>query len=391
MSYDYDAPYEPRGTGSIKWDGIAQYMGEIADPLPMWVAQMDLPPAPFIVDAARAVVEQGQFGYVTSEPKLFEANAWWLETRHGWAADPAHMLACHGIGNAIGLCLRALTQQGDGVIIFTPVYLEFLSKVRRNDLTLVQSPLTIGPDGTYEMDLDALEAGLTGGEKIVLISQPHNPGGRIWSAEELRALDAFCARHGLILISDEIHQDLTMPDARHVPAAVALAADLSRLIVLGAASKTFDLAGQRTGVMTIPDPTLRERVTRLVRALDIQCNQFGIALTCAAYSPAGAAWVDGLRAHLDRNRALLAEAVAALPGVTMMPMASTYLAWLDARGTGLSDEDLLKRCHAEGLVPSPGPSFGIGGEGHLRLNIGTQRARLEDGIARLRAAFADLQ
>ena len=392
MSYDFDAPYDPRGTGSAKWDAISAILGEDrADGLPMWVAQMDFAPAPFLTRAARDTAERGQWGYFVQTPELYAATAWWQEARHGWAADPGDMMATHGLGNAIGLCLQSLTEPGDGVVIFTPVYHEFTNKIRRNGRRVVESPLALGADGTFAMDLDALEARLDGSERLVLISQPHNPAGRIWTEGELRALAALCDRHDLILVSDEIHQDLTLPGHDHVPTATAAPDARDRLVVMTAASKTFDIAGLRTGVMTVPGEPLRERIGGLYRALDIQPNLMGVELTRAAYTPEGAAWLDALRDYIDGNRKVIEAGVATLPGVSAMPMQGTYLAWLDFGGTGMDQGEIASRLGAEGLALSPGPDFGTGGTGHARLNIGTQRARVEEAVERLHRAFADLQ
>ena len=206
MIADFDAPFDPRIGGSAKWTAVSAILGhDPEDALPMWVAQMDFAPAPFLTRAAEAAVARQQWGYFGNAGDLFDATAWWQATRHGWGADPAHMLPTHGLGNAIGLCLQALTKPGDGVVIFTPVYHEFTNKIVRNGRRVVESPLVLGEDGTFAMDLDALEARLDGSERIVMISQPHNPAGRIWTADELSALGALCARHDMILISDEIH------------------------------------------------------------------------------------------------------------------------------------------------------------------------------------------
>ena len=390
---NFDEPKDWRGTGSTKWDAMAGLLGrDDPDAIPMWVASMDFPAADFLLDRARAVIDQGYLSYFIGTERMFEATARWQHDRHGWAADPATMFAVHGLGNGIAVTLQALTEPGDGVIVFSPVYHEFRNKIERNGRVVVESPLSIDADGLFRMDLDALEASLTGTEKLVLISQPHNPAGRIWTAEELRALGALCDRHDLVLVSDEIHQDLVMPGLSHVPAASALAGADRRLVVMGAASKTFNIAGLRTGWVAIPDPDLRARFARLHRALDIQPNRIGMELTAAAYSDEGAAWVDDLRRYLDGNRALFCDGVNAIPGLRAMPMQGTYLAWVDYSGTGMSREEIDRRVKGVAkLCPTPGPALGRGGELCDRFNIGTRRALVSEALDRLRDAFGDLQ
>ncbi|GGL68811.1 MalY/PatB family protein [Wenxinia marina] len=392
-TFDFDTPAKRRGCGSAKWDALSAILGDDApdDALPMWVAQTDFAPAPCIQAAARRLADAGQWGYFTGLATLFERAAWWQETRHGWAADPGRYYATHGLGNAIGLTLQALTEPGDGIVVLSPVYHEFAGKIGRNGRTLVEAPLSIGPDGRFALDLEALEASLTGRERMLLISAPHNPAGRIWSAEEMRGMHALCRRHGMVLVSDEIHQDLAFPGHAHVPAAAAID-DTEGLVVMSAASKTFDVAGLRTGLVWIADDDLRDKFGRLHRALDIQPNIAGHAVTCAAYSPEGAAWVDALMAYLDGNRQTFCDGVNAIPGLSAMPMDATFLAWVDFSGTGMEQAEIDRRVMGDArIAPTPGPSLGHGGGLHHRFNIGTQRDVVAAAVDRLRDAFADLQ
>jgi len=302
------------------------------------------------------------------------------------------MFVTHGIGNAIGITLQAMTEPGDGIIIFSPVYNEFQAKIQRNGRNVVSSKLVVDDAGLYRMDLASLETQLTGREKAVLFSTPHNPAGRVWETQELNALADFCLRHDLLLISDEIHHDLALPDSKHVPTAVAAPQILPNLIAMSAASKTFDIAGLRTGYVIIPCEKLRARFGALHKALDIQANRAGLELTCAAYTAEGAAWVDGLMAVLDTNRKIFCDGINAIPGMSAMPMQSTFLAWVDFDAIGMSSEEIHRRITSDArLVPSPGKIFGLEGNSWCRFNIGAPASVITEAVARLQAAFADLQ
>lgn len=379
---------------SYKWAYVENVLGHAATPdtLPMWLAQMDFAPAPVLQDALTRLMDAGEYGYFSGLETFRQQVAWWYQTRFGWSPDPAHILPTHGIGNAIGLTFQALTEPGDGIVIFTPVYNEFTSKTQRNSRTVVESPMTRDAQGHFQLDLDTLDTQMTGREKIMLISSPHNPAGRVWTVAELTQMADFCDRHDMLLVSDEIHMDLVFPGHTQVPTALAVPQVIPRLIVMSAASKTFDIAGLRTGYVIIPDDALRARFTKLHSALDIQPNRAGLEMTIAAYSPEGAAWVDALLPVLADNARRLSEGLGAMPGVRVMPMQGTFLAWIDFERTGMNAAEIRRRVQSDArIAASPGPIFGTGGETAIRLNIGTTPARMDLAIARLQDAFADLQ
>lgn len=390
---DFNRITPRKGSHQAKWARADAAIGLTGDDaLPMWVADMDFDTAPHILQALRDLADTGILGYFTGTDDCSAAIAWWMQTRHGWTVDPAHVLYTHGLGNAIGVCLRSFSDPGDEVITFTPVYHEFANKIRKNGRENRQCPLIVGADGRFEIDWGALESGTTGREKIMLISSPHNPGGRIWSPEDQRALADYCARHDLILLCDEIHHDLILPGQSHVPMPVAAPEVLDRLVMLTAASKTFNIAGLRLGSLIVPDEALRTRLAAALAGLDIQPNIAGVRATQAAYSPEGAAWVDALTGYLAENAQVFGDGIAAIPGLSMMPMEATYLAWVDFAALGMSPEEINRRIVTEArLGPSPGAPFGKGGESGLRFNIGTQRSRVLDAVSRLQAAFADVQ
>jgi cystathionine beta-lyase len=247
-------------------------------------------------------------------------------------------------------------------------------------------------DGRQEMDFDAWDARMTGAERMLILCSPHNPGGRVWTAEELRGVAAFCARHDLILVSDEIHADLVYPGQRHVPMPLAAPEVVPRLLMMTATTKTFNIAGAHIGNVIIPDPGLRARFAARVLALGISPNAFGMHMATAACSPEGAEWVDALMAYLDGNRRLFDAGVNAIPGVRSTPLEATYLAWVDFAGTGMSAAEFTGRVEKGALIcTNHGSSFGTGGETFLRFNIAMPRAQVAEAVERLQSAFADLQ
>lgn len=393
MQFDFETPKDFSLGRNTKWEKMNMLLGRPAesDMIPMWVAQMDFQPAPVLQEAQSALLESGEYGYFDYS-NFAERVSWWYKNRHGWRPDPDHIFATFGIGNAVGLTLQSLTEPGDGIIVFSPVYHEFANKIRRNGRVMLESALQIDEDGLFRMDLDTLQGQLTGNEKAVLFCSPHNPAGRIWEPEEIQALASFCARNDLLLLSDEIHMDLAFGGHKHTPTALSAADALQSLVVMSAASKTFDIAGLRTGYVIIPDPDLRARFANLYAALDIQPNRLGVDLTCAAYTPEGAAWVDALMEVLEGNRQILCDGMNAIPGVWAMPMQSTFLAWVDFSGTGMSDAEIRHRIYDTAKVlPTPGDGLGLGGALHHRFNIGAPRALVQEAVNRLQAAFSDLQ
>ncbi|MFD1158969.1 MalY/PatB family protein [Roseovarius aestuarii] len=390
---NFDKIIDRRGTNSTKWDMMgARSIGvPDEDGLAMWIADMDFEAPDFLQEATQGLIDKANYGYFIGEDGMKEQVAWWMQTRHGWAVDPATMFSTFGLGNGIGICLQALTQPEDEVIIFTPVYHEFTAKIRKSGRGLKESPLVIR-DGVYHMDLEALEASMTGRESLLIFCSPHNPAGRIWTPDEMRALVEFCARHDLILLSDDIHHDLTYPGQTYTPLPVAAPEVAERLVMLTSASKTFNIAGSRLGTISIPGEELRNRFAAMLNALDVKPNLLGLVLTEAAYSESGAVWLDQLRPYLAENARIFLDGMAEIPGVTPMPMQSTYLTWMDFTNTGMEMDEVVRRVRQDArIAPSIGADFGTGGENFLRFNIGTPRARIVEAVDRLQQAFSDLQ
>jgi cystathionine beta-lyase len=387
---DFDELIDRVGTHSAKWDEMQGIYGVPPEEgIAMWVADMDFRPPACVQRALQGMLDHGVYGYWGGEAEYRAAIGWWMQNRHGWRIEPDWIFTTHGLVNGTGLCVEAFTAPGDGVVLMTPVYHAFARVVRAAGRKVVECPLALR-DGRYEMDFDAWEAQMDGSAKMLILCSPHNPGGRVWSADELRAVADFCRRHDLVLISDEIHHDLVMPGQRHIP--FPLAAPDQPVVMLSATTKTFNIAGSHSGNVIIADPDLRARFGAKMAALGISPNSFGLAMATAAYSPEGAEWLDALNAYLDGNRRLFDEGVNAIPGLRSMPLEATYLAWVDFSGTGMSHDEVAARIRDEAKIAvSPGPSFGSGGDGFQRINLATQRARVQEAVERLQYAFRDLQ
>lgn len=380
------------GTGSSKWDLMEPAFGiPSGEGLPMWIADKDFEAPDFLQDAVRNLLERADYGYFCDFDSFHDSVLWWMDTRHGWQVEKEWLSVTYGLGNAIAMAIQTYSAPGDRVAIFTPVYHEFAVKIGKTGRRVTELPLAIRDD-VYALDFEAWDARMTGSERILLISSPHNPAGRVWTPDELRQMAEFCDRHDLILISDEVHGDLVYPGHRFSPTHVAVPGITPRLVAMTAASKTFSIAGARTGLVLIPDPELRARFARFHRSLDISPNLLGVTLTRAAYSPEGAAWVDQLIPYLQGNRDLFCARVDAIPGLRAMPMQSTYLAWVDFSGTGMDRPEIQDRlARGARIAATPGHTLGSGGETYMRFNLGTQRARVEEACARLAEAFGDLQ
>ena len=389
---DFDRIIERRGTHSAKWDMMERSYGVSAeDGLAMWVADMDFRAPDCVSAALRRMADHGVYGYYGDEAGYRRAICWWMRERHGWEVAPEWIFSTHGLVNGTALCVQTWSAPGDAVLLFTPVYHAFARVIRAAGRQVTEAPLALR-DGRYEMDFEVAAAALTGREKMVILCSPHNPGGRVWSVDELRALADFCAAHDLLLVSDEIHHDLVYPGHSHRVMADAVPEASGRLVMMTAPSKTFNIAGSHTGNVIIPDDRLRADFAATLAGLGLSPNSFGLHMTEAAYSPEGAEWVEALIAYLDGNRRLFDAGLGAIPGVRPMALESTYLAWVDFSGTGMTPEEVAARVEKGArIAANHGASFGSGGDSFMRFNLGMARARIEAAVARLQEAFADLQ
>lgn len=388
---DFDKVIDRRNTHSVKWDSLGSIYGVTDEAaIPMWVADMDFAAPDAVNQALHDAANHEVHGYYGEDAEYRAAIVNWMAKRHGWVVDPAHIMTTAGLVNGTALCMQAFTEPGDGVILFTPVYHAFFKVLKAGGRDIIESEMRLA-DGSYHMDLEALEAQLKGHEKMVILCSPHNPGGRIWSTGELRALGDFCEKHDLILVSDEIHMDLTFPGETHLPAAVALPDLAHRLVMMTAATKTFNIAGSHTGNVIISDDALRTQFSQTLMATGTSPNRFGLLTVTAAYAQ-GAEWLDALMAYLDENRRIFDARINAIPGLKSMNLQATYLAWVDFEGTGMDKAEFTDRVQKQALVvPNHGPTFGKGGDSFLRFNIACRRAVLEDALDRIENAFSDLQ
>ncbi|TJZ89771.1 putative C-S lyase [Paracoccus gahaiensis] len=390
---DFDRIIDRRGTRCSKWDDMqAAYGVSPEDGLAMWVADMDFAPPAAVQAAVQAAADHGVYGYPGANAPYLQAIRWWMATRHGWQIDTDWITTCAGLVNGVAMTLDAYTRPGDGVIVMSPVYHAFARVIRAADRDLVELPLAL-QDGQYRMDWSAWEGMLKGHERLLILCSPHNPGGRVWSPEELAQVVDFCRRHDLILVSDDIHCDLVMPGApRHRMVATVVPEIADRLVTLTSATKTFNIAGAHLGNAIIADPDLRARFRHALTARGVSAGMLGMDMVAAAYSPEGAAWVDALMTYLDGNRRIFDAGVNAIPGLRSMPLQATYLSWVDFSGTGMTPAEVTARVEGPArIAANHGPTFGTGGADFLRFNIATPRARITEAVARLQSAFADLQ
>jgi cysteine-S-conjugate beta-lyase len=391
--FDFNRVIERRGTHATKWDMIARLSGiDAPDALPMWVADMDFAGPPGVTEALTAEVERATHGYYADTGTWAAALVDWMARRHDLKLDPSWVSQTPGIVSGLGLILQAVSAPDDEVVVFPPAYHAFRKIILANERRILDANL-VENNGRYAMDLDALRAKLTPRTKVVFFCSPHNPGGTVWSAGEIRALADFCIEHNLILVSDEIHCDLVFDGAKHIPTLTAAPNVADRLITCLAATKTFNLAGAHAGACVTTNPALKRKLDARIAASGLASyNSFGMIATEAGWRT-GEAWLDSLLPYLVKNRDHFDARIQAIaPGARSMRLASTYLAWVDFSRTGLPAAEVASRVKNRARIfASPGEQFGPGGETWLRFNIATPRPILDEALGRLDDAFRDLR
>lgn len=386
MVFDFATPIERRHPEGGEWPTQKWHRYD-ASILPLWVADMDFRSPPEVIEALRARVDHGVFGYGGVASHLRATLCEWSAREYHWPIEPEWQLWIPGVVPALHLASLALTEPGEGVLTVTPIYPPFLKVAERTGRLPQQAPLAepSAPGEPWRLDLAALEAAITPETRLLLWCQPHNPTGRVWSHEELAGLAALVERHDLLVVSDELHCDLLLEaGAVHRPLAAAFPALVARIITLWAPSKTFNLAGLTAACAVIPDASLRQRFAAAARGLLPDVNVLGLVAAAAAYAH-GNPWRHALLEVLRSHRQTLVERVARWPGVSMHPSEATYLAWLDLRqAEGLAQRPSSPQqvlLEEAGVALSDGADFGQ--PGFVRLNFGTTALQLETALARL--------
>lgn len=375
-SPDFDRLVDRRGTDSLKWKYV-----EGTGSLPLWVADMDFPSPPEVLQALHERVDHGVFGYAVAPQELVEAVVRWLDGRYGWKIDPAWIVWLPGLVSGLNVTCRAFADAGDEVLTTVPIYPPFLSAPANFDRRPVTVPLQ-RIDDNWQFDFDRLRQALTPRTKIFLLCSPYNPTGRVWSRSELEAVGDFCLRNNLLLCSDEIHCDLIHePGLAHTPTASLGEEILHNTVTLMSPAKTFNLAGLNCGFAVIADHNLRRRFRRAANGIVPHVNALGYAAARAAYEHGGP-WLERLLPYLRANHDLVYETISALPGLSMLPAQATYLAWIDCRDGGFDDPAAFFR--DAGVALNDGKEFAA--PGHVRLNFGCPRATLEAALRRIRKA-----
>ncbi len=389
MQFDFDRIIDRRGTHCEKWDTMEEHYGvSPEDGLPLWVADMDFRPPQEVNDAFARAAEFGIHGYYGGDADYRAAVVEWLLRRHGATIAPEWICLTNGIVNGVNIAVQAYCSPGDTVILQTPVYYPFFGAVTNNGCQVGVNRLVL-ENGKYSMNFSELEELCDRGARMLILCSPHNPGGRVWSREELERVAEICLSRGVLIVSDEIHHDLVFDGHTHTMLAGISEEISQKIITCTSASKTFNLAGTMTGNMIIADPGLRARFKEQMGKCGLyDHNLYGPMAAVAAYTH-GAPWLDALRRYLRGNFELVDKAARRMTGVTNMELEGTYLAWLDFSGTGLEKGEVIRRIQAEARVAlSHGQAFGPGGEHFMRLNFACPRGMLEEALDRLVLVFS---
>lgn len=378
MKYDFDKTIDRRATNSYKWDSAPEGV------LPMWVADMDFRTAPAIIDALQKRVAHGIFGYTRVPDAYYDAVTSWFSRRHGWDIDREWIIYTSGVVPAVSAVIKALTVPGDKVIVQTPVYNCFFSSIRNNGCEIVSNPLRRTAD-TYEMDFDALErCAADPRTKVMLLCNPHNPAGRVWTPDELTRLGNICLRNGVTVVSDEIHCELVYQGFKYTPFASLSDAFLHRSVTCVSPSKAFNIAGLQIANIVAFDNDLRSRIDKAININEVcDVNPFGVAATIAAYNE-GEEWLNQLVDYLHGNYEAMAEfCQRELPEFPITRLEGTYLVWMDCSSLGMPSDALEHALLDDArLWLNAGTMYGAEGEGYMRWNIACPRSVMLDGLNR---------
>lgn len=383
MEYDFSRPTDRRGTDSYKWDSAPE-----ADIIPLWVADMDFETFPAITEALQRRVAHGIFGYTRVPEAYYEAVCRWFGKRHGWHINREDIIYTSGVVPAVSAVIKALTLPGDQVIVQGPVYNCFFSSIRNNGCEMVSNSLIYNKEELrYEIDFDDLERKLKHERaRLMLLCNPHNPGGRVWTRDELTRVAELCHKYGVRVVSDEIHCELTLYDNEYVPFG-SLPDELSRdSITCCSPSKAFNTAGLQIANIVCRDAEVRNRIDRAININEVcDVNPFGVIALQAAYSDEGYEWLTQLRKYISANYDLLLERFAReLPKCKVMRMEGTYLAWIDCSELHISSDEIEEMLMHENKVwVNAGSMYGAEGAAFIRINMACTSELLNEGITRI--------
>jgi len=390
VKYDFDRIITRTGTHSVKWDHH-DMKGEVEGMIPMSIADMDFEAPSFIKDAIIERAAHGVFGYTVVPGSYYAAVSGWLERRFGWKVEREWIRFSPGVVQALAFSVQAFTGPGDKVIIQPPVYHPFRAVIANNGRAVLNNPL-VRDGGGYRMDIEGLKRSIDKKTRMIILSSPHNPVGRVWKDAELKALVDICLENNIIIISDEIHSDLVMPGFRHTPTASLSDDAASITVACTSPSKTFNIAELHVANVVIPDEGLFSRFDLALTRTGInKPNVLGMAALEAAYNN-GEAWLDELIPYLHANYLLMRDFVKErLPQVNAARMEGTYLGWLDFNGLGLSEVELDEMLLTKARVAmTPGRIFGAGGEGFYRMNLACPRPVIAEALKRIELALRSI-
>lgn len=389
MEYDFSIPTDRRDTDSYKWDSAPE-----ADIIPLWVADMDFETFPAITEALQRRVAHGIFGYTRVPEAYYEAVCRWFKKRHGWHINREDIIYTSGVVPAVSAVIKALTLPGDQVIVQGPVYNCFFSSIRNNGCEMVSNSLIYNKEELrYEIDFDDLERKLKHERaRLMLLCNPHNPGGRVWTRDELTRVAELCRKYGVRVVSDEIHCELTLYDNEYVPFG-SLPDELSRdSITCCSPSKVFNTAGLQIANIVCRDAEVRNRINRAININEVcDVNPFGVIALQAAYSDEGYEWLTQLRKYISANYDLLLERFAReLPKCKVMRMEGTYLAWIDCSELHIPSDEIEKMLMHENKVwVNAGSMYGAEGAAFIRINMACTSELLNEGITRIVNGLGD--
>jgi cystathionine beta-lyase len=391
MSWNFDEAIPREGSDCIKYDLREEIFGR-KNIIPMWVADMDFRTPDFIVSKLRDRVSHEIFGYSFRPPEYYNSIADWLRLRHSWQVDKDWICFSPGIVPALNLCTLAFTRPGDSVIVQPPVYFPFFSAVENHGRNLVYNQLA-EKNGKWVMDLDSLVSAINETTKMIIICNPHNPVGRVWSCEELESLADICLKRNILILSDEIHCDLILPGYLYTPVAKISEKIAEITVTCIAPSKTFNLAGLSTSSIIISNPVLRKYFNKKIDSLHIgNGNIFGTAASIAAYSE-GHEWLDALMVYLDQNIDYVCRYCRELiPEIIPVQPEATYMIWLDCRKFTMKGKELQEFfVNRAGIGMNEGSTFGPGGEGFMRMNIATTHQTVIRAMEQIEKAVAEIR